>query len=254
MTMAVGFNLQITGNTDEDGSNEETRSDNKGVEHDIQVSVKVLVDVMDDFTNDAVTNGTPQTLTTEQFFAEVRVRGQLAHDHGIEEGESTGSEEEADSIDEEVDTDTVNLQGIFIGGNLFRSGNHDGEEKETHEQAVTEDTAGNNQAILSGAISKTREDERTSNVGELDEVGERVFTLGDVPSVIDVLEEERVGGVDDDVQTKVEQLGEDQPIFEEIGEGIVGATRFFIVGNHGRVGGTNVRRLFSSTGHVDDVL
>lgn len=88
----------------------------------------------------------------------------------------------------------------------------------------------------------------------MDKVGEGVFILFNTPGLIDVLEEEGVGGVDDNVQTKVEHLGNNQPIFNKIDEGIGRTGSSFRSGsNNGRIRSTCVRRLFSGTRH-DDVL
>lgn len=135
VTVAVGFNLQISGNTEEDSGNESDTGNDEGVEHDLVVLTKVIIGFMDNDTNDAVTNGTPQTLTTEHFLAELRVRGQFAHDHGVQERESTSSEEEAGSIDAKVVSELVN--------SLFRF-QEDGEEKETHAAAVSGNTSSDN--------------------------------------------------------------------------------------------------------------
>lgn len=243
VSVTVGFNLQVTGDTKEDGGNETNGSDNERVEHDLVALSSVVIDEVDDDTNDTVTNGTPQTLTTEHFLAELRVRGQLAHDHGIEEGEGTGSEEEAGSIDAKV---VGKFEDILIGIH------EDGEEEQAHADTVSGNTPSDNQTILTGTIGKTGEEKGTGNVGELDKVGQGVFILLDFPGVIDVLEEEGVGGVDDHVQAKVEHLGDNQPIFNEIGECTTRTASFSIgVSDDGRIRGTCVRRLFSGTGHVD---
>lgn len=241
MTVAVGFNLQVSGDSEEDGGNETNGSDDQSVEHDLVILTGPVIDGMDNDTNDAVTNGTPQTLTTEHFLAKLRVGRKLAHDHGIQEREGTGSEEEAGSIDAQIVGKLESVLAFTV---------EDGEEQQAHAETVSGNTPGNNGTILTSTIGKTGEDKGTGNVGELDKVGQGVFVLLDTPGLVDVLEEEGVGGVDDYVQTEVEHLGNNQPIFNEIGESTSG-TASFGVGDDGRIRGTGVRRLFSGTGHVD---
>lgn len=210
VTVRVSFNLQIRGDTQEDGNDEKDRTNDEGVEHDSVVIVEDLVGLVNDDTDDAVTDGTPQTLTTEHFFAEFGIGGELAHHHGVQEGEGTGGEEETGSIDGQV---VRKLQKA-----LFRL-QKDREEQQTHASGVRGNTGSNNQTILSSTISKTGEDKGTGNIGELDKIGQGVFVLGDTPVSFDVLEEEGVGGVNHHIQSKVKHLRDNQPFLHETRNG-----------------------------------
>lgn len=209
VTVGVSFNLQVLGNTEVDQTNEHDGSDNQDDEHEI-VDVFFTQEIFDEgsvfqhvnnFTDNAVANSTPQALTTEHFFAEAGIGGELAHDHAIKQGESTGSEEEGQAVDDEVlneDQETVIV--------VFEKGEH----QHARAGAVSGNAEGDNATVSTGAVSQARKDVGTEDVGELDEVGQGIVTVRNTPDSLDELVEEGVGGVNDDVQTKVEQLGENE--------------------------------------------
>lgn len=192
--MLVGLDLQVIGNTVQEGADEgEHRSDSRIV-HDKEILPVHFVELVDEVGGDVVGDGTADLLAAVVIFTGRGVGLEDAQDDGVDHGEGAGGEEALPGSQENV----VGELGVF--------GLENGESHGANKECIDDDTPSRDQLVLAGLVRPVPPKHGAHKVEHLKEECDIELTHVEAPESLDELEDEGVGRVDQPIKEEVQHL------------------------------------------------